>query len=164
MDLGCLSLYLMRLTGYFILLCVAGLLANCNRECRNLSNTQSGGIVKAYEFGDCFLYTSLDSQVVIDDTGKWTAFKQKYLKYCDTQKLENIDFSQHMLVGYKLKVYACNVAFHRKLIIDDSAKTYTYSIEMETCKGCNSELTSPNWVIMPKLPVGYTMLFRNKLR
>jgi hypothetical protein len=143
----------MRLTGYFFLLCVAGLIANCNRECRNLANTQSGGIVKAYEFGDCFLYTSLDSQVVIDDTGKWTAFKQKYLKYCDTQKLENIDFSQHMLVGYKLKVYACNVAFHRKLII-----------ELETCKGCNSELTSPNWVIMPKLPAGYTMLFRSKVR
>jgi hypothetical protein len=69
-----------------------------------------------------------------------------------------------MLVGYKLKTYACNVAFHRKLIIDDSAKTYTYSIEMELCRGCNSELTSPNWVIMPKLPAGYKMVFRNKVR
>jgi hypothetical protein len=154
----------MRLIKYCLLLVIAGFLANCNRECRNLSNTESGGIVKPYEFGGCFLYTSLDSQVVVDDTGKWTAFKQKYLKYCDTQNLENIDFSKHMLVGYKLKVYACNVAFHRKLIVDDSAKTYTYFIEIEVCKGCNTELASPNWVIMPKLPAGYSLQFKNSIR
>ncbi|MBM3921059.1 MAG: hypothetical protein FJ347_07535 [Sphingomonadales bacterium] len=154
----------MRFIKLIILISVGGLLTNCNRECRNLANTQSGGIVKSYDFGDCFLYSSLDSHVIIDDAGKWTAFKQKYLKYCDTQKLENIDFSQHMLVGNKLRVFACNVAFHRKLIINDSNKTYTYDIEMELCKGCNSELSSPNWVIMPKLPAGYTMVFRNKVR
>lgn len=154
----------MRLIGFVILVSIAVFLNNCNRECRNLANTQSGDIVKVYEFGDCFLYTSLDSQVVIDDATKWTAFKQKYLKYCDTLKLESIDFSKHMLVGYKLRVYACNVAFHRKLIIDDSAKTYTYSIKTELCRGCNSELNSPNWVIMPKLPAGYKMDFRNKVR
>ena len=120
--------------------------------------------MKAYDFGDCFLYTSLDSQVVIDDAGKWTAFKQKYLKFCDTLKLENIDFTQHMLVGYKLKTYACNVAFHRKLTIDDSSKTYTYAIEQQLCRGCNTELTSPNWVIMPKLPAGYTIVFTTRIR
>lgn len=154
----------MRSLPVFIFSAVLLFMAGCNRECRNLDNTESGGIVKAYNFGDCFLYTALDSQNVIDDAAKWTEFKQKNLKFCDTQKLENIDFSQHMLVGYKLKVYACNVAFHRKLIIDDNAKTYTYSIEMELCRGCNSELSSPNWVIMPKLPAGYTMVFRNKVR
>ena len=149
---------------YCFLLVIAGFLANCNRECRNLSDTESGGILKAYDFGGCFLYTGIDSQNVIDDAGKWTAFKQKYLKYCDTLKLENIDFSKHMLVGYKLKVYACNVAFHRKLIVDDNAKTYTYSIEMEICKGCNTELASPNWVIMPKLPAGYSLRFQSSTR
>lgn len=154
----------MRIIGILISLSILGIFIGCNRDCRNMANTQSGGIVKPYDFGDCFLYTSLDSHVMIDNASNWSAFKQKYLKYCDTQKLEAIDFSQHMLVGYKLKVYACNVAFHRKLIIDDSAKIYTYSIEMEVCKGCNSELTSPNWVIMPKLPAGYKMVFANKVR
>jgi hypothetical protein len=154
----------MRIWLIILLLLLPGIFTQCNRKCRNLANTESGGIIKSYDFGDCFLYTSLDSQVVIDDAGKWTAFKQKYLKYCDTLKLENIDFTQQMLVGYKLKTYACNVAFHRKLIIDDSTKTYTYFIEMELCRGCNSELTSPNWVIMPKLPAGYNMFFRNKVR
>lgn len=154
----------MRFRILSIALLISAFFTQCNRECRNLANTESGGIIKAYDFGDCFLYTSLDSQVVIDDAGKWTAFKQKYLKFCDTLKLENIDFTRHMLVSYKLKTYACNVAFHRKLIIDDSTKTYTYSIEQQLCRGCNSELTSPNWVIMPKLPAGYTIVFTNKIR
>ena len=154
----------MRIWITVLVLLIPAFFTQCNRECRNLASTESGSIVKAYDFGDCFLYTSLDSQVVIDDAGKWIAFKQKYLKFCDTLKLENIDFTQHMLVGYKLKTYGCNVAFHRKLTIDDSTKTYTYAIEQQLCRGCNTELTSPNWVIMPKLPAGYTIVFTNKIR
>lgn len=138
------------------------LFSHCNKKCRNLASDVSGGIVKAYDFGNCFLYTSLDSQVVVDNSSKWSAFKQKYLKYCDTNSLESIDFSKHMLVGYKLKVYACNVGFHRKLIVDDAAKTYTYLIQIEQCKGCNSELASPNWVLMPQLPAGYTLKFKSE--
>ena len=147
----------------FSLLIIAGF-THCNSKCRNLSNTQSGDIVKVYDFGDCFLYTSLDSTIIINSPASWSAFKAKYLKYCDTNKLENIDFSQHMLLGYKLKAFACNVAFHRQLIIDDQAKTYTYKIEIEECKGCNTELVSPNWVIVPALPAGYTLLFKNSRR
>jgi hypothetical protein len=154
----------MRIWITVLVLLIPAFFTQCNRECRNLASTESGSIVKAYDVGDCFLYTSLDSQVVIDDAGKWTAFKQKYLKFCDTLKLENIDFTQHMLVGYKLKTYGCNVAFHRKLTIDDSTKTYTYAIEQQLCRGCNTELTSPNWVIMPKLPAGYTIVFTNRIR
>lgn len=147
------------------LLVIAGLalsLGGCNKKCRNLSSDVSGAIVKAYDFGECLVYAYVDSNRVISSDTAFSSYKKKYLKGCDTGKLEAIDFSQHMLVGYKTRVFACNVGFHRQLLIDDAAKTYTYLIKKELCRGCNTELVSPNWVVMPLLKPGYKLLFKTE--
>jgi hypothetical protein len=143
------------LTGIILILTLQA----CNNKCASIKSDVSGGIIKAYDFGTCLLYAQLDSHRVISSDTAWNSYKDKYLKNCNPAELENIDFSQHMLVGYKLTEYACNLAMHRKLIINEAAKTYTYQVTVETCGGCNSRLSSPNWVLMPQLPPGYIMRF-----
>lgn len=134
----------------------------CNKKCADLESTVSGAIVKAYDFGQCFIYTAHDSSRIIDSDTAFQRYKDKNLKACDPSGLEAIDFSRHMLVSYRVKVYACNAAFHRRLDIDTAAKTYTYTVKTELCRGCNTELTSPNWVIMPQLPAGYKLVYRTE--
>jgi hypothetical protein len=41
-------------------------------------------------------------------------------------------------------------------------KEYRYTIEMELCTGCGTELTGTNWVVAPQLPAGYTLKFIQK--
>jgi hypothetical protein len=143
-------------TGLLMLLALQA----CKNKCTDLKSDVSGSIVKAYDFGTCLIYANIDSNRVIDSDTAWNSFKNRYLQNCNPAELENIDFTKHMLVGFKVTEYACNLGMHRKLIIDDVAKTYTYQITVEACGGCNSRLSSPNWVLMPQLPPGYSMRFR----
>lgn len=153
MHRALLSIFLISVTGFFA----------CNKKCRSLQSDIGGGIIKTYDFKSCIIYSSLDSNIVIRNQAEFNSFKNSKLKSCeDTSKLESIDFNQHMLVGQPVKVFACNVAMHRRLSIDTIAKTYSYIIYIEECKGCNSELGSPNWVIMPQLPAGYNLIFKTE--
>jgi len=143
------------ITGIAILLTLQA----CNKNCSEVNSDISGGIVKTYDFGNCLIYAQLDSHRVISTDTGWITYKTKYLGNCNPAGLENIDFSQNMLVGYKVTEFGCNLGMHRKLIVDETAKTYTYQVRVEVCGGCNSRLSSPNWVLMPQLPPGYTMRF-----
>jgi uncharacterized protein YlaI len=151
----------MRSTLPLLFLTAALIFANCNKKCRSLQSDVGGGIIKSYDFKGCLIYANLDSNITIRNQSEFNAYKSAKLKSCDdTSKLDAIDFNQHMLVGQPVKVYACNVAMHRRLAVDTVAKTYTYTIKTELCEGCNTELVSPNWVIMPQLPAGYNMVYK----
>ena len=76
-----------------------------------------------------------------------------------TAALDPIDFSKNMLLGFKTITHACNVAFHRNITLDSTNKIYRYTVELETCNGCGTELLGTNFVLGPPLPAGYKLEF-----
>ena len=136
----------------------------CNKKCKSLKNTETGSILNAYDFKDCYVYATFDSTLLIRSDSAFTAYKQKQFIHCTPSSLDAVDFSKNMIIGYKIKVNACNVGFHRNISIDTTAKTFNYNIEYDLCRGCGAELTGTNIVVAPQIPLGYTLKFSSKER
>lgn len=145
-----------------VLLIVSVLTQSCNKKCRSVESSYSGAITGLYDFKDCYIYAKLDSHLLIRSDSAFNAYKSSHFIHCDAAALEKVDFSQNMIIGFKTKTNACNVAFHRKVEIDQVNKTYTYTVEVERCGGCGTELASSNFVVAPQLPSGYAIRFVRK--
>lgn len=146
----------------FCLLALVIWSSSCNKKCRSLQSTYGGAIVGAYDFKECFIYAQFDSTLVIASDTAFQNYKTAHFKNC-TATLDAVDFSKNCIIGYKVKVLACNAAFHRNISIDTTAKTYTYTVSVETCSGCGQEIASPNIMLAPQIPAGYALKFVTKL-
>jgi hypothetical protein len=76
-----------------------------------------------------------------------------------TTNLPFIDFTQYDLLGNAGGGY-CKISFHKEVTADFAAKNYHYRLIVYSCstyhpKGCSSY----NWVLVPKLPQGWTVTF-----
>lgn len=131
----------------------------CNKKCSSIDSTVSGADVALYDFKECFIYAHLDTTLVIQSDTAFASYKAKYLKNCNTASMAPIDFTQKVLLGYRIKGNACNVAFHRIVEIDDTNKIYKYKVLVESCGGCGTDVTSTNIITAPKIPPGYKLVF-----
>ncbi len=69
-----------------------------------------------------------------------------------------INFSQYTVIG----MYAYTEgkgSYYRNVEIDTANLTYDYTITVKTCGECNCLSQNMNWVLVPKLPEGYTVDF-----
>ena len=77
---------------------------------------------------------------------------------CLNYQLEPVDFSKYMLLG-NYAAGGCNVAFTRIVEQDEQAKKYSYTVKVREAGACKKLEYSMNWVLVPKLPAGYTVEF-----
>lgn len=147
--------------GFVLAMATSVLFYSCNKNCSSLQSTYGGKVVGMYDFKSCFVYARLDSNIIINSDTAFQRYKDDHFINCNAV-LDNIDFSKNALLGFRTKAYGCNVAFHRIVEIDDALMTYTFKVKIETCGGCGTELTSPNWVVAPQIPVGYKVIFKTE--
>ncbi|MBS3912893.1 MAG: hypothetical protein KG003_00185 [Bacteroidetes bacterium] len=140
---------------------VATFSVSCNKKCRALESTNSGLVVGLYDFKECFPYATFNSTLIIDTDTGFANYQASHFKTCAAQ-LDAIDFSKNVLLGFKTETHACNAAFHRNISIDTTAKTYTFTVTIEKCDGCGTQLMSTNFLIGPKIPAGYQVNFVKK--
>lgn len=79
--------------------------------------------------------------------------------FYNPSNLPSIDFAQYDLLGNYGNGY-CKISFHKEVTADSAAKNYHYRLFVYHCstyhqKGCSSY----NWVLVPKLPQGWTVTF-----
>lgn len=134
----------------------------CNKKCANLNGGTGDGVLREYEFGDCKVYARIDSHLVISSQSEFDKFKNEKLQVCDNKSLPAVDFSKEALLGFKISEIACNIGFKKTIQIDTQAKTYNYVVILDRCTGCNTEITSHNWVVGPAVPSGYKVNFVKK--
>lgn len=116
-----------------------------------------------YDFKSCYIYANFDSTLILASDTAFANFKASRFKNCNAS-LDAVDFSKNVIIGFKTVTNACNAAFHRSIQIDTVNKLYNYTVEVEKCKGCGTELTSYNIALGPKIPQGYTVKFIRKER
>lgn len=69
-----------------------------------------------------------------------------------------IDFSQYTLLG-KYAWTEDKGSYYRNVEYDSTNLEYDFTITVETCGECNCLSQNMNWVIVPKLPEGWTVDF-----
>ena len=115
------------------------------------SNKDKGIIEESPEF-HCFPYLQ-EEKVVIDS-------EADFRHYFDSTDCEQpaIDFTRHTLLGFYGEGQ-CSVKYIRKVERDEENKLYRYTLKIRSCGLCKKLAISYNWVIVPKLPLGWTVEF-----
>lgn len=81
---------------------------------------------------------------------------------CGDRPLPDLDFQHYTLLGYPGMEGGCRVEFIPRIHKDPAAMAYVYelgAVVYGTCKMLNMR---ENWVLVPRLPEGYTVEFRRK--
>jgi hypothetical protein len=88
-----------------------------------------------------------------------------YAPVCDTALLPEIDFEKFTLIGSWIGLGNCRSGqrFVVHVCRDDSAKVYRHIVQVAShrCRGTSSYML---WIIVPKLPPGYTVVFEGMER
>ena len=130
------------------------LFSSCEKE-----DIFEGIIVKEFDIGRCFppFGNEPDKYVITNDS-----LYQNLLTYgtivCDSYTLPDIDFVTYTLLG-KFTVSDGEVKYYKREVIkDEDNMKYIYNIYMK-CKNNSKAAISMNWVLVPKLPAGYSVEF-----
>ena len=124
--------------------------------CRKPPSDQ-GLIVTEMDFGTCIIPSMLPrEEYVIDDSSSYRQLQVE--NKCSSYTFPFIDFSQHTLLG-KFASGKCKVKFYREVLKNDQSKTYNYTVYIRDKGWCKAEAQNMNWVLVPKLPQGYTVVF-----
>jgi len=123
----------------------------CSGEDKNL------GLIKSSFTIPCFPKTGQNTFIIDNDSNFTKTFTDTLIGYipCD---LPIIDFNSNTLLG----LYAegqCEVKFIRNVTLSNDECQYFYKINVNECGSCKKLDCSYNWVIVPKLPDGWTVVF-----
>ena len=121
-----------------------------------------GIIVKEFDTGRCFPpFGNEPDEYVITNDSLYQELLTIEKPVCDDYTLPNIDFSTYTLLG-KYTVSDGEVKYYKREVIKDEGNLkYIYNIYMK-CKNNNKAAISMNWVLVPKLPAGYSVEFNVK--
>lgn len=152
----------------FLLLSVA--LNSCKKPCilKDHSSEISGIIISEFDFDECFsLYEEYSNDypgILVNDDSTYQALPLRshaYREGCLNKPRPNIDFTKYTLLGLFTQG-GCDVYYRRKVEKDDVNKRYIYSVKIKECGVCKKLMINNNWVLVPKLPTGYTVQYERK--
>jgi hypothetical protein len=105
----------------------------------SLENNKEGYIIRSNDSGGSDFKVSFDNGVNRD----------------------TIDFNQYTVLG-KFAGGKCYVIFERNVFRDDTKKQVIYHIIVHQCGWCDLNNTDMNWVLVPKIPDNYEVVFEVK--
>jgi hypothetical protein len=68
-----------------------------------------------------------------------------------------VNYSQYSLMAYPMTVN-CEASFQREVTFNHAIGAVTYKIDAVTCKSCENMRTIENYVLVPAVPIGYSVL------
>ena len=127
----------------------------------------SGIAVSEANLGECFKKNYGLSKEVISDDSTYQLLRTKLLDSkaeCQNAQLNPIDFSKYTLLGNDLCTGGeeCTKYIETKVTIDDNNMQYicTITIKGRFCLKFNKKCIDVMlWILVPKLPSGYTVKF-----
>ena len=101
--------------------------------------------------------TMSDNEYVINS-------ESEYHSILDTNNCQPtyIDFYQYTLIGKYANGGGCSVKFKRNFYVNQEDNTYLYEIKVKEKGWCKKFGESMNWIIVPKIQSGYTVIFNIK--
>ncbi|MEX2588999.1 MAG: hypothetical protein WD334_02265 [Chitinophagales bacterium] len=133
-----------------------------NNKCKTIT-ADTGIIQQELNFENCFIEKRED-HYQIEDTAVYDSLISELSNefLCDSSSFPSIDFSKHALLGLWADGGGCSINFYRTAGDERSAKKYVYTVTVQECGFCEMYGFSYNWVLVPKLPPGYSVKFQVK--
>lgn len=144
----------------FLVFVIVGL-SNCHKapKCWGKKSTISGIIISdTVVCSNCTMIAEEDKHFVINTQAEMN--RLIYYNYAQqfNCKFNTIDFTKYSLLGVNTFT-TCNFKIIKNVSVDDAAKKYTYSIEINECGNCTEQTYNQNWVVIPKIKSGYSVDF-----
>ncbi len=119
--------------------------------CKN--GAYNNGIIIKEIGNSCTIMDRFNNGLIIDNDSAY------YLNFDEKCQPEKIDFSKFTILG-NYASGGCYATFIRTVSIDEKNKKYTYLIDVNNCGLCSRAVISYNWVLVPKLPLGWKVEFQ----
>ena len=130
------------------------ILQSCHKD-----DIYEGIIVQELDMGRCFPpFGNEPDEYIITNDSLYQALLTIEKPICDNYTLPNVDFTTYTLLGKFTYSDGSPKYYKREVIKDEGNMIYIYNIYMK-CKNNNKEAISMNWVLVPKLPTGYSVKF-----
>lgn len=127
----------------------------------DFSDKHLGLITANLSFGDCFVEAGMNgTQWVVRNEAEYEKLAFHFLSKtdCEASTVPDIDFEAYSLLGV-LSVTDCNSIYSREVVELHEVKQFIYSVNVEWAGSCDGLVTQRNWVLVPKIPEGYTVNF-----
>lgn len=132
---------------------IIAVLGSCNKE-----NIDPGIIIQELNLKMCGEFYFAKTYIFTTDSAFQTLLNEPS---CDNIIDPTIDFNQFSLLG----MYAsggCKVTFKPQVLKDEQNKKYKFTVFVFEKGLCKKAAISNNWVLVPKLPLGYSVDFEVK--
>lgn len=127
---------------------------SCEKE-----NIEPGIIVQNIDFGTCIPINLPEQEYIITSDSLYQLLLVNSV--CQNYSLPTIDFTQYTLLG-KFASGKCKVTFKQAVVKDELSLQYIYTVHVFDKGICKKEGLSMNWVLVPKLPIGWSVIFKIK--
>lgn len=130
------------------------ILIQCSRSPRCWGEDKNNGIIEEEIGQTCVDLVNQTEFIITNDSQLVNAF----VGGCTPP---SIDFNNHTILGL-YTTGKCEVKYIREVIRNEEDKKYEYTVTLKQCGLCKRAALSYNWVIVPKLPNGWTVDFKIK--
>ncbi len=132
-------------------------LSSCAKKCNVPDDSDTGSIIH-----DVIIYPSSGSMTgnmgndyVINESHKYAGEYQ--IRFGQGAKVP-VDYSQYTILCYPTQT-TCAASFNRSVVVNDTTQTVTYKIEITQCKDCLQNVDNENYVLVPKFPANYAVVY-----
>ena len=118
--------------------------------------------IKKINLGECYQGLSSGNHIINSFTelkAMQTKFYSNPSDTCHQAELPNIDFEKYTLLGYYKEASGCSLGYQPKVRKSIIRKKYIYKVKVNSSGNCAKLDFSSNWILVPKLPKGYTVKF-----
>ncbi len=146
---------------YSILICFLFLITSCNKSPKCWGKKEkSEGIIEAdiNPCLNCNILVNENSSFVINSENEYlklASFAHNNQTACEFMP---INFNIYTLLG-KTIWSNCKSKIKRHVSNDIENKKYIFTIELKECGNCAEQNIINNWILVPKIPVGYSVDF-----
>ena len=106
----------------------------------------------------CFPDSAQDNYIIRDESTYRLMFNSSPTSL-PTCSLPTIDFNNFDLLGLPAEGSGCDIKYIRNVKRVENKQKYEYSVKVRTCGLCKMLGTSDNWILVPKIPEGWSISF-----
>tara|TARA_B100001939_G_C16874838_1_gene588147 strand:+ start:707 stop:1180 length:474 start_codon:yes stop_codon:yes gene_type:complete len=150
-----------KLTSIAFILLLLSTFNGCNKSPKCWGKKESSiGIISA-DFDPCLncnIMVNPNQSYVINSNREYQDLSLLAHSNQTVCQFENINFNNYTLLGKPIWA-SCKHKIKRDVTEDTSNNKYIYTIEIKECGECSELNMVENWVLVPKIPSGYTVDF-----
>ena len=108
---------------------------------------------------NCNILVNPDESYVINSDAEYQELSLLAHSNQTVCQFENINFNNYTLLGKSVWA-SCKYKIKRNVTEDKDNNKYIYTIELKECGNCSDLTKIDNWVLVPKIPIGYSVEFQ----